>query len=46
VIEQHGGAIAVASEEGEGSTFAVSLPIDLRGSQRAAAHAAAPPAGG
>ena len=51
VIEQHGGAIAVASEEGEGSTFTVSLPIDLRGSQRAAAqaaaaHAAAPPAGG
>jgi signal transduction histidine kinase len=27
IVEQHGGAIAVASREGVGSTFSVRLPV-------------------
>lgn len=29
IVEQHGGAITVASREGEGSTFTVSLPLTV-----------------
>ncbi len=32
IVRQHGGAIAVESEEGKGSTFAVTLPLRADGS--------------
>jgi len=28
IVEQHGGAVEVQSQEGHGSTFAISLPLD------------------
>lgn len=40
LIAQHGGKIDVASGEGQGSTFTVSLPIDLRGGRPGRAVAA------
>jgi signal transduction histidine kinase len=27
IVEQHGGRVAVESHEGEGSTFAIALPV-------------------
>jgi signal transduction histidine kinase len=38
IVERHGGAVKVESEEGWGSTFTVRLPVDVQGAEASAIH--------
>ena len=44
IVKLHGGQIMVASREGEGSTFLVTLPLPGNGAVESAPHPPLPPA--